>query len=1524
MEFCRAARMDRRRRVVKRAHPRHGAPTHLRLRIEQLEPRQMLAFSVLGAQATMGEGPTLVADGSAWHFLDDGSDQDTAWRDPGFDDATWPSGPAQLGYGDDDEATTLQFGVDPDNKFITTYFRHTFQVADPASIDALKLSVIRDDGVAVYLNGVEILRDGLATDAAFDDVATQTISSAEETTPVITSLSVDSLPPGTLLAGANVLAAEIHQVSLTSSDISFDLSLQVVDVLHFVVDLGGPVDPATLDAADLLVDGNPTATEAVLVDAETVRFALPNLSAGAHTLAIDAGSILSAGSEPVETFSQTLTIAADNQYLMKQTPRLQPGNAPLSGFAGGDFDQVDILWQTVPDGAGTEDSFEVEYRLAASANPWTAAGAVTQEPTDDGGRVMHLSTILGLEWDTDYEYRMIHRRADVIVNTYQRTFHSRLQAGDAQPFTFVAYGDSAADGAVDFRPVQARINQMDPAFSMLLGDNIYYYGTHDEADARFDPTVNPEAAEWVAGHIDYLGLGNHDVRTDEGAPSELLFSVPVPEADVNAHAAPPAGERDEHSFSWDYGDVHFVTFDTNSLHDGTRLDGLLDYVVADLEASDARWKIVYGHHPVAGSPDKAESPRDYYYQQVVSRLVGAGADLLLVGHSHMYHWTYPLTGQTNGVAEFVPGPYNAFETNQGLPQLVSGVSGASLRSGDFSPYPFTARGFSQTTAIKSDWGFTQVDVTPSQLKLSYIAADNGDLIDSFTITAVPDTAAPTARLISPVDNGPVDLNTAEGGILLHTAQNTFEIGLRDIGDGIDDATVTSGTVALVKDGVELTSPADYTFAYQSATNRITLTSSAGGFSDGVYSLALNGGAARIADLAGNALSGVAFQIEIDTSLPGPQTGTFQQGADGYAGTVDTFLAEDDPTADHSAATSLEIDQVNVDGPSQGLLRFDGIFGPGAGQIPPNATILSAVLELEVTNEGDSIALYRMLQPFSDTDTWDSHGGGIQADGLEALPTPDATTGGIGVGTLSVNLKASLTAWLADPSSNRGWALLPTGENGVDLDSTEGADPPRLIVTYTTPERLSVVAMEETAGGAAVRLSRPLDVDQLNLYGGSSRGQVPPDVTLAGDQVGPVAGSLVWQPATNSLRFVKTGQPLAPDTYTLTLESRPDGIVDLAGQLLDGDADGTPGGNFVTQFTVTAAQPRTLRIPDIVRGPRQAVDLESSGGIPLSIDDASGVTDIAVTFDYDPAVLTVSGGGPAPGLPLDWQVVVDSSTPGSAVITAQGSALPAAPLDLVVLTADVSTAAPYGESRVFLLAGVSLNGGALAARGDEALFSATYFGDVTGNLGYSGLDASYIARVGVGLDNGFDYFPATDPILVGDTTGNGGLSGLDASYVARKAVGLPQDEIPDIPAPQPSRAVVEAPSPPADSATGEPSRAALEVVVDSFNATPEEPPNSSFGDTPSFTYLPTIEVPAAVRWQPTAESAFLHVARFLVEDRKLNGLELPTTEPVSSVATIRDRLFASLDDWTDDDQLRDFSALRPQMFRSSSIESSTTS
>src|SRR5688572_28326047 len=69
---------------------------------------------------------SLVPTGSVWKYRDDGTDQTAAWRALNFDDSQWSNGPAQLGYGDGDEATVVGFGPNANDKYITTYFRRKF------------------------------------------------------------------------------------------------------------------------------------------------------------------------------------------------------------------------------------------------------------------------------------------------------------------------------------------------------------------------------------------------------------------------------------------------------------------------------------------------------------------------------------------------------------------------------------------------------------------------------------------------------------------------------------------------------------------------------------------------------------------------------------------------------------------------------------------------------------------------------------------------------------------------------------------------------------------------------------------------------------------------------------------------------------------------------------------------------------------------------------------------------------------------------------------------------------------------------------------------------------------------------------------------------------------------------------------------------------------------------------------------------------------------------------------------------
>lgn len=178
-----------------------------------------LVFAITGVSPAQ---EVLVPRGAVWRYLDNGSDQGTAWRELAFPDRSWRSGRSQLGYGDGDEATVVSYGSSPFSKHITTYFRHAFAVAEPHDVVGLRLRLLRDDGAVVYLNGTEVVRSNLLPFVSIDS-----------DTPAFDNVTGDDedelhdfrLLPEPLRAGRNVLAVEIHQDNPFSSDISFDLEL---------------------------------------------------------------------------------------------------------------------------------------------------------------------------------------------------------------------------------------------------------------------------------------------------------------------------------------------------------------------------------------------------------------------------------------------------------------------------------------------------------------------------------------------------------------------------------------------------------------------------------------------------------------------------------------------------------------------------------------------------------------------------------------------------------------------------------------------------------------------------------------------------------------------------------------------------------------------------------------------------------------------------------------------------------------------------------------------------------------------------------------------------------------------------------------------------------------------------------------------------------------------------------------------------------------------------------------------------
>jgi len=169
----------------------------------------------------------LVPLGATWRYLDAGTNAGATWREPQFDDSGWKSGAAELGYGDErdgrPETTQLSYGTDSNNKHMTYYFRHDFNVPDPAAYRGLIVRLKRDDGGIVYLNGKEIFRSNMPEGTP--DFQTPADGTADDDG---TRLFDTNAPASTLEAGRNLLAVEIHQESAASSDISFDLQLEGV------------------------------------------------------------------------------------------------------------------------------------------------------------------------------------------------------------------------------------------------------------------------------------------------------------------------------------------------------------------------------------------------------------------------------------------------------------------------------------------------------------------------------------------------------------------------------------------------------------------------------------------------------------------------------------------------------------------------------------------------------------------------------------------------------------------------------------------------------------------------------------------------------------------------------------------------------------------------------------------------------------------------------------------------------------------------------------------------------------------------------------------------------------------------------------------------------------------------------------------------------------------------------------------------------------------------------------------------
>ena len=191
---------------------------------------------------------------------------------------------------------------------------------------------------------------------------------------------------------------------------------------------------------------------------------------------------------------------------------------------------------------------------------------------------------------------------------------------------------------------------------------------------------------------------------------------------------------------------------------------------------------------------------------------------------------------------------------------------------------------------------------------------------------------------------------------------------------------------------------------------------------------------------------------LDATEP-PLRRTFQEGVNGYQGTVDTEIWALAPNTILESNPNASSDANNDGGESQVLLRFDRWIGNKPDQVPPKATIHSARLIVSAFDQGNTVNLHRMLVPFDRSATWASLVSGVSADGFEASRQKDSFTFGkiaASTSTIPFDVTDTVQSWV-NGTANHGWVFINTGGNGWDFYTAEAEkleQRPKLMIEFT--------------------------------------------------------------------------------------------------------------------------------------------------------------------------------------------------------------------------------------------------------------------------------------------------------------------------------------------------------------------------------------------------------------------------------------------------------------------------------------------
>ncbi len=273
-------------------------------------------------------------------------------------------------------------------------------------------------------------------------------------------------------------------------------------------------------------------------------------------------------------------------------------------------------------------------------------------------------------------------------------------------FSFLSFGDSGADSPEQIALIQQMSAEPGIAKVIHVGDIAYFSGTYAEFDANYFGLYAP-----LMSRMPFFATpGNHDYETNNAAPYLAGSAAPasnVPAADLGRY------------YSFDWGDAHFVSVDSNLLPTSAA-SRMLAWLDNDLAATGKFWKIVFLHHPPYPTGTHLGDPICAQVQRSVNPIVeNRGVQLVLSGHEHGYERSWPLLGGQRVQS----GPSTTY--------VITGGGGQFMEQVGALP---------QTALSEAAFHYLRVDVDGSELSLGAIGL-SGNVIDNITIAPPPVVSA---------------------------------------------------------------------------------------------------------------------------------------------------------------------------------------------------------------------------------------------------------------------------------------------------------------------------------------------------------------------------------------------------------------------------------------------------------------------------------------------------------------------------------------------------------------------------------------------------------------------------------------------------------------------------------------------------------------------------------------------------------------------------------------------------------------